>query len=132
RHRKTRRLSFAQTDPDFPRRSDRDTRLLSPADDTHRFPQESCHRRTPCLRARDLMRIRETARNSLTHRTARRRHVYPPIHRSIMTDVRWLIDGWADKHVGGAPFYASDYFEKFYEYALQLIRNGKAYVCDMT
>src|SRR5437867_5201433 len=32
---------------------------------------------------------------------------------SIMTDVRWLVDGWADKHVGGAPFYASDYFDRF-------------------
>src|SRR5437667_7790919 len=52
--------------------------------------------------------------------------------RSIMIDVRWLIDGWADKHVGGGPFYASDYFERFYEYAVQLIRKGKAYVCDMT
>jgi glutaminyl-tRNA synthetase len=51
---------------------------------------------------------------------------------SIMTDVRWLIDGWADKHVGGAPFYASDYFDRFYEYAVDLIRKGKAYVCDMT
>jgi glutaminyl-tRNA synthetase len=51
---------------------------------------------------------------------------------SIMTDVRWLIDGWADKQVGGAPFYASDYFDRFYEYAVDLIRKGKAYVCDMT
>src|SRR5213593_1829503 len=51
---------------------------------------------------------------------------------SIMTDVCWLIDGWGDNHVGGAPFYASDYFQKFYEYALDLIRKGKAYVCDMT
>jgi glutaminyl-tRNA synthetase len=49
-----------------------------------------------------------------------------------MTDVRWLVDGWADNHVGGAPFYASDYFEKFYEYAVDLVRIGKAYVCDMT
>src|SRR5919201_5968903 len=47
--------------------------------------------------------------------------------RSIMTDVHWLIDGWADKHVGGAPFYASDYFGRFYEYAVDLIRKGKAY-----
>src|SRR6266508_3564649 len=51
---------------------------------------------------------------------------------SIMADVHWLIDGWADKHVGGAPFYASDYFDRFYEYAVDLIRKGKAYVCDMT
>src|SRR5213076_507497 len=52
--------------------------------------------------------------------------------QSIMTDVRWLIDGWADNHLGGAPFYASDYFPKFYEYAVDLVRAGKAYVCDMT
>src|SRR5207247_2152576 len=31
-----------------------------------------------------------------------------------------------------APLYASDYFDKFYEYAVQLIHKGKAYVCDMT
>ncbi len=30
------------------------------------------------------------------------------------------------------PFHASDYFDQFYEYALQLVRNGNAYVCDMT
>ncbi|HXM32499.1 MAG TPA: glutamate--tRNA ligase family protein, partial [Chthoniobacterales bacterium] len=30
------------------------------------------------------------------------------------------------------PFHASDYFDQFYEYALQLVRKGKAYVCDMT
>ena len=51
---------------------------------------------------------------------------------SIMADVHWLIDGWADKQLGGAPFYASDYFDQFYEYAVELIRKGKAYVCDMT
>src|SRR5205814_5705871 len=36
---------------------------------------------------------------------------------SIMTDVRWLVDGWADKHVGGAPFYESYYFDRFYDNA---------------
>ncbi len=51
---------------------------------------------------------------------------------SIMTDVHWLIDGWADKQLGGAPFYASDYFDRFYEFAVQLIRKGKAYVDDMS
>jgi glutaminyl-tRNA synthetase len=51
---------------------------------------------------------------------------------SIMGDVHWLIDGWANSNLGGAPFYASDYFDQFYEFALQLVRNGKAYVCDMT
>ena len=30
------------------------------------------------------------------------------------------------------PFHASDYFDQFFEYALQLVRKGKAYVCDMT
>ena len=52
--------------------------------------------------------------------------------RSIMTDVHWLIDGWADNHLGGAPLYASDYFGQFCEYALNLVRAGKAYVDDMT
>ena len=52
--------------------------------------------------------------------------------RSIMADVHWLIDGWADKQLGGAPFYASDYFDRFYEHAVELIRKGKAYVDDMT
>ena len=51
---------------------------------------------------------------------------------SIMTDVHWLIDGWADKNLGGAPLYASDYFDQLYQYAGELVRNGKAYVCDMT
>ncbi len=51
---------------------------------------------------------------------------------SIMADVHWLVDGWADKQLGGAPFYASDYFDRFYEYAVELIRKGKAYVDDMT
>jgi glutaminyl-tRNA synthetase len=51
---------------------------------------------------------------------------------SIMADVHWLVEGWADKNVGGAPLYASDYFDKFYEFALRLIEKGKAYVDDMT
>ncbi|MGZ4967549.1 MAG: glutamate--tRNA ligase family protein, partial [Chthoniobacterales bacterium] len=51
---------------------------------------------------------------------------------SIMADVHWLIDGWADKNLGGAPLYTSDYFEKHYEYAVALVRKGKAYVDDMT
>jgi glutaminyl-tRNA synthetase len=45
---------------------------------------------------------------------------------SIMADVRWLGFDWADR-----LFYASDYFEKLYEYALHLIRSGKAYVCAL-
>ena len=51
---------------------------------------------------------------------------------SIMADVRWLIGGWADKNLGGAPLYASDYFDQLYEYAVELIRKGKAYVDDMS
>ena len=51
---------------------------------------------------------------------------------SIMFDVKWLIDGWADEHLGKAPCYASDYFDQFYEYAQQLVGKGKAYVCDMS
>ena len=45
---------------------------------------------------------------------------------SIMEDVRWLGFGW------DGLFYASDYFGQLYEWALQLIRAGKAYVCDLT
>ncbi len=51
---------------------------------------------------------------------------------SIMADVHWLIDGWADKNLGGAPLYTSDYFDRLYQFALQLIGKGKAYVDDMT
>ncbi|MEP6708632.1 MAG: glutamine--tRNA ligase/YqeY domain fusion protein [Verrucomicrobiota bacterium] len=51
---------------------------------------------------------------------------------SIMADVRWLIDGWADNNLGGAPLYTSDYFDQLYEYGVALVRKGKAFVCDMT
>ncbi len=55
---------------------------------------------------------------------------------SIMADVRWLIDGWADKNIclkeESVPFFASDYFDQLYEFAQTLVRKGKAYVCDMT
>ncbi len=46
---------------------------------------------------------------------------------SIMEDVRWLGFDWGDR-----LFYASDYFEQLYEYAVQLIKKGKAYVCDLS
>jgi glutaminyl-tRNA synthetase len=46
---------------------------------------------------------------------------------SIMEDVRWLGFDWQDR-----LFYASDYFEQMYEYAMQLIEAGKAFVCDLT
>jgi len=88
---------------------------------------------------------------------------------SITTDVKWLIDGWADhclgfkakgttpapqtvngktdfhlpavdpaqikSHLSGdkvEPFFASDYFQPLYDYALELIKRGKAYVCDLS
>ena len=44
---------------------------------------------------------------------------------SIRKDVLWLGFSWGDRE-----FYASDYFEKLYEFALKLIREGKAYVDD--
>lgn len=79
---------------------------------------------------------------------------------SIIEDVKWLIQGWADHCLGYKPrgrvparegrdfylattpgrgddpgyepFFASDYFEALYEFAVELIRRGKAYVCDHT
>lgn len=80
---------------------------------------------------------------------------------AIVADVRWLIHGWADHCLGfkpkgahpaavtsdgrpdyflGAvppsadsePFFASDYFEQLYNYAVMLIEKGKAYVCDLS
>jgi len=46
---------------------------------------------------------------------------------SIMEDVRWLGFDWQDR-----LYYASDYFEQMYQYAVELIKAGKAYVCDLT
>jgi glutaminyl-tRNA synthetase len=83
---------------------------------------------------------------------------------SIIADVKWLIDGWADDRLGlkaagqtpqivtsngqpdfylapatgpncgrkFEPFYASDYFEQIYGYAVALIKKGNAYVCDLS
>ncbi len=45
---------------------------------------------------------------------------------SIKEDVRWLGFDWDGMH------YASDYFEQLYEWALKLIKEGKAYVCDLS
>ncbi|PKL51893.1 MAG: glutamine--tRNA ligase [Nitrospira bacterium HGW-Nitrospira-1] len=45
---------------------------------------------------------------------------------SIKEDVRWLGFDWGDR-----MFYASDYFEQLYQYAVELIKIGKAYVCDL-
>ena len=46
---------------------------------------------------------------------------------SIIEDVKWLGGDWE-----GRLFYASDYFGQLYEWAVQLIKSGKAYVCDLT
>jgi len=46
---------------------------------------------------------------------------------SIIEDVRWLGFDWDDR-----LFYASDYFEQLYQYAVQLIKVGKAYVCSLS
>jgi glutaminyl-tRNA synthetase len=46
---------------------------------------------------------------------------------SIKEDVRWLGFDWEDR-----LFYASDYFEQMYQYAVQLIRASKAYVCELS
>ena len=46
---------------------------------------------------------------------------------SIQADVRWLGFDWDDR-----CYYASDYFERLYDYACQLIRLGKAYVDDLS
>ncbi|HTJ78868.1 MAG TPA: glutamine--tRNA ligase [Rariglobus sp.] len=80
---------------------------------------------------------------------------------SITADVKWLIAGWADQCLGFKPkgshpseqsvngrpdhyrapaspgpdseaFFASDYFEQLYGYAIELIKKGKAYVCDLS
>jgi glutaminyl-tRNA synthetase len=51
---------------------------------------------------------------------------------AIVQDIHWLIDGWADQRLGGAPFYTSDYFDKLYQYAVELTKKGKAYVDDMS
>ena len=47
--------------------------------------------------------------------------------RSIQDDVRWLGFDWGDR-----LFYASDYFDQLYAFAIELINNGKAYVCDLS
>jgi len=46
---------------------------------------------------------------------------------SIINDVRWLGFDWEDR-----IFYASDYFEQLFQWAVQLIQQGQAYVCDLT
>jgi len=46
---------------------------------------------------------------------------------SIIGDVKWLGFKW-----DGKPLYASDYFDKMFDYAVELIKQGNAYVCDLS
>jgi glutaminyl-tRNA synthetase len=46
---------------------------------------------------------------------------------SIRRDVRWLGFDWGDRE-----YYASDYYEPLYQWAIQMIKAGQAYVCDLT
>ena len=46
---------------------------------------------------------------------------------SIKADVRWLGFDWAERE-----FYASDYFDQLYDFAVGLMKAGNAYVCDLT
>jgi glutaminyl-tRNA synthetase len=46
---------------------------------------------------------------------------------SIKADVRWLGFDWGER-----LYFASDYFERLHDYAVELIRKGSAYVCDLT
>jgi len=47
--------------------------------------------------------------------------------RAIKEDIRWLGFDW-----GRHEYYASDYFDQLYDWAVELIRKGKAYVCDLS
>lgn len=46
---------------------------------------------------------------------------------AIIRDVKWLGFDWGER-----IYYASDYYEKLYQYAIKLIKKGKAYVCDLS
>src|SRR4030065_1889246 len=46
---------------------------------------------------------------------------------AIKEDIQWLGFDWDDRE-----YYASDYFDQLYEWAIQLVKKGKAYVCDLT
>jgi glutaminyl-tRNA synthetase len=47
--------------------------------------------------------------------------------RAIKEDIRWMGFDWGDRE-----YFASDYFDQLYEYAVELIKMGKAYVCDLS
>ncbi len=47
--------------------------------------------------------------------------------KAIIEDVKWLGFDWQDR-----LFYASDYYDQLYDWAVKLIKKGKAFVCDLT
>ena len=51
---------------------------------------------------------------------------------SIQRDVHWLIDGWADQVLAPSTFFASDNFQRLYDFAVELIEKGLAFVCDLS
>jgi glutaminyl-tRNA synthetase len=51
----------------------------------------------------------------------------PKYAEAILKDVKWLGFDWGDN-----LFHSSDYFDQLYDYAIQLIKMGKAYVCSLT
>jgi glutaminyl-tRNA synthetase len=51
----------------------------------------------------------------------------PEYVEAAIRDIRWLGFDWQDR-----LFYASDYFQKMYDYAEELVRRGKAFVCDLS
>jgi len=51
----------------------------------------------------------------------------PEFVQSIQNDIKWLGFDWEDR-----LYHASDYFDQMYEYAIQLIKEGKAYVCSLS
>ncbi|NQV17979.1 MAG: glutamine--tRNA ligase/YqeY domain fusion protein [Armatimonadetes bacterium] len=51
----------------------------------------------------------------------------PEFVQSIQNDIKWLGFDWEDR-----LYHASDYFDQMYEYAIQLVKEGKAYVCSLS
>ncbi len=50
---------------------------------------------------------------------------------AIKRDVKWLGGDWEGPN-GGGLYFASDYFQQMHDFAVELIRKGRAYVCDLT
>ncbi len=96
-----------------------------------RFPPEPNgylhigHAKSICLNFGLAREVRRQVQPAL------RRHQSRPRKRSSTSIRSWRTSaGWASS--GASLYYASDYFEQLYEWAVQLIKHGKAYVCDLT